>query len=113
MDVSKSLCDGELKFSFEMKGGGGDCKVSCVKIIMCSIGFKEGTNTLFYFSNKGLNVVLRSISSRGITLCQLKLNRVSKVYSNISNAQIVTTTRSTIIRLITFESFFLHFLAFQ
>ena len=46
MDVSKSICDGNRKFFFEMKE---KCKVSCVKLVVCSIVAQKGTNILIFY----------------------------------------------------------------
>ena len=51
MDVSKSICDGERKFLFEMKE---EWKVFCVKVIKWAIVVQEDTNILiFYFFEYG------------------------------------------------------------
>ena len=46
MDVSKSICDGEHKFFFEMKG---ECKVFCVKLILWSIVAQKSTSILIFY----------------------------------------------------------------
>ena len=46
MDVSKSICDGELTFLFEMKE---ECEVFCVKLILWSIVAQKSTNILIFY----------------------------------------------------------------
>ena len=45
-DVSKSICDGEHKFFFEIKEV---CKVSCIKIFLWSIVAQKCTNILIFY----------------------------------------------------------------
>ena len=46
MDDSKSICDEERELLFKMKE---ECKVSRVKIFLCSIVAQEGTNILIFY----------------------------------------------------------------
>ena len=46
MDVSKSICDGEHTFLFEMKE---ECEVFCVKLILWSIVAQKGANILIFY----------------------------------------------------------------
>ena len=46
MDISKSICNGERKFLFEMKEG---CKVFCIKLVLWSIVAQKGNNILIFY----------------------------------------------------------------
>ena len=46
MDFSKSICNGECKFCFEMKE---ECNGSCLKIILWSVVVQEVTNILIFY----------------------------------------------------------------
>ena len=46
MDVSKSICDVESKFFWEMKE---ECKVFFVRLVLWSIVTQKGTNILIFY----------------------------------------------------------------